>query len=237
MARPTPDMGSFWDARARENALFFVDNRLEYENPDQERFWKGGEEDLATLLDVVGIEVRPSDVVLDLGCGVGRLTRPLAQRAAEVIAIDVSEEMLARAHRYNPDLENVRWLHGDGVSLRPVPDATVDGCLSHVVFQHIPDPDVTLGYVREMGRVLRPGGWSAFVVSTDPSVHRGAGRGQARARAMPRRGPRGQDDPRWLGSAVSLEALGAAVIDGGMQIERLEHPHSQYSVVLARRPG
>ena len=56
---------------------------------------------------------------------------------------------------------------------------SVDGCFSHVVFQHIPDPPITLNYVREMGRVLRPGGWALFQVSNDPTIHQPPG-GRAR---------------------------------------------------------
>src|SRR5207253_180258 len=81
---------------------------------------------------------------------VGRLTRARAGRAAEIVAVDVSEEMLARAREHNAHLSNVRWIHGDGTSLRPLADGSVDACVSVVVFQHIPDPAVTLGYVREM---------------------------------------------------------------------------------------
>src|SRR4051812_44626656 len=129
-----------WDARAREDAFWFVDSRLEYGAPDEEAFWAGGEEALAGLLGVLGAKLEPGLVVVDIGCGLGRLTRPLAADAARVIAIDVSNEMLARARELNPQLDNVEWIHGDGASLRPVEDASVDACVSHVVFRHIPDP-------------------------------------------------------------------------------------------------
>ena len=36
-------MQRFWDARAREDAFYFVDNTLNYRAPDLERFWAGGE--------------------------------------------------------------------------------------------------------------------------------------------------------------------------------------------------
>ncbi|HEV2061260.1 MAG TPA: class I SAM-dependent methyltransferase, partial [Solirubrobacteraceae bacterium] len=165
-------MRRFWDARAREDAFHFVDNREPYKDADPDRFWREGERDLDTLLSSVDVTVRPEDVVLDLGCGVGRLTRVLAARAAHVIALDVSPEMLRRAQELNDGLGNVTWLLGDGESLTGVEDASLDGAVSHVVFQHIPDPKVTLGYVEELARVLKPGGWAAFGLSTDPEVHR-----------------------------------------------------------------
>ena len=147
-------MRRFWDARAREDALHFVDSREPYKAADPERFWEHGERDLRTLLDAAGVTVRQEEVVLDLGCGVGRLTRVLARRAAHVIALDVSPEMLRRAQELNAALNNVTWLLGDGESLTGIEDASLDGAVSHVVFQHIPDAKVTLGYVEELARVL-----------------------------------------------------------------------------------
>src|SRR3954452_9422376 len=208
------DAERFWDERAREHALFFVDNRLDYRGADAESFWAGGVEALDGMLGAVDVAVGPEDVVVDIGCGVGRLTRVLAGRARRVVAVDVSAEMLARARALSPGLANVEWGHGDGRGLTGIGDGSVDGCLSHVVFQHIPDPAVTLGYVREIGRVLRPGGWALFQVSTDPSVHRPPGRLASLVRRRRERA--------WWGSAVDPRALRTAARDGGLEIVRLE---------------
>ena len=229
------DAERFWDERAREQALYFVDNTIDYQDPDVERFWTGGEQTVRGILDQLGVEVRAADALVEIGCGVGRLTRPLAERAAHVTAIDVSGEMLARARELNPQLDNVRWLHGDGRSLDGVADASADGCFSHVVFQHLPDPELTLGYVREMGRVLRPGGWAAFVVSTDEAVHRPRRRASWRVAALLRRGPRGQEHPAWLGSAVPLDRLKNAATEAGLELEKVLQPGTQFTLVLARR--
>jgi SAM-dependent methyltransferase len=228
----------FWDERAREHALFFVDNRLDYRSPDLEQFWAGGEAALDGILSSVGETVRPEDVVVDIGCGVGRLTRVLAKRASRVVAVDVSSEMLARAAELNPGLDNVEWVHGDGRGLTGVPDASVDACVSHVVFQHIPDPAVTLAYVREMGRALRPGGWAAFQVSTDPDVHRPRGTAQRllwRLAALARRGPRAQEHAAWLGAAVDIGELERAAAGAGLELERVLGRGTQFTTVLARR--
>src|SRR3954452_22158453 len=164
-------MREVWDARSREDAYFFVDNTLDYGDPDVERFWTGGERDVDIVTGLVGLRIGAGEDVVDLGCGLGRLTRVLAARARHVDALDVSGEMLRRAQELNAQLDNVDWHLGDGVSLRPLGDASADGVFSWVVFQHIPDPEVTLGYVREMGRVLRPGGWACFGISDDPGIH------------------------------------------------------------------
>ncbi len=113
----------FWDERARENALYFVDNELDYENPDAESFWRRGDEVVERMLDSVGLSIGPRDELVDIGCGVGRLTRALARRAGHVYGIDVSSEMLDLAKQQNPGLANVEWVHGDGRGLQPIPDA------------------------------------------------------------------------------------------------------------------
>jgi SAM-dependent methyltransferase len=227
-------MQRFWDERAREDPWYFVDNRLAYGDPDVEAFWEGGERDLDTILGALGVAVEPGSVVVDVGCGLGRLSRALAGRAASVRAIDVSGEMLAQARAHNAHLENVEWLHGDGTSLRPIEDACADALVSHVVFQHIPDPAVTLGYVAEMGRVLRPGGWAAFQISTDPSIHRRRLLSTP-ARRLRRSGPRGQDDRAWLGSAVDLEDLRSTAAAAGLDLAQVLNPGTQFTLVLARR--
>ena len=230
-------MADFWDARARENANYFVDNRLDYNDGDEARFWREGETDLSRMLASVGAEIAPDDVVLDLGCGVGRLTRAAAARSAHVHGIDVSAEMLVRARGNLAQCSNVTFHLGDGTTLDPIADASVDAVISLVVFQHIPDPAVTLGYVREIGRVLSPRGWAAFQVSNDPSIHASGNPTPSRLKVLLGRAPKGQTDPAWRGSAVRLEALHAAVAEGGMRVAALAGEGTQFCVARTVRDG
>lgn len=229
-------MRRFWDRRARENPWYFINNTLDYRSPDLERFWASGERDLDALLDTVGATLDPGDRVVEIGCGAGRMTRAIAARVADVRAVDVAPAMLRIAEGENGNLDNVEWLLGDGESLDGIPDASADACVSHVVLQHIPDPQVTLGYVREMGRVLRPGGWAAFQVSNAPEIHTARPTGPLRAWDVIRgRAPKGQADPAWLGSAVEIDELRDAAADGGLELERVEGEGTQFCMVLARR--
>jgi SAM-dependent methyltransferase len=231
-------MQRFWDRRADEDAFFFVDNRMRYRAPDLERFWAEGERDLDALLGALGASVGRGDRVLEIGCGVGRLTRALASRAASVVALDVSPRMLELARAHNPSLANVDWVLGDGATLAAVESGSIDACVSHVTFQHIPDPAVTLSYVREIGRVLRRGGWAAFQISNDPNVHRrrsATRRLRRAARAAIGGAPRGQEDPNWRGSMIDLAALRRTTDHSSMQIERIVGEGTQFCGVLVRR--
>jgi len=229
------DSERFWDERARENALYFVDTGVGYQDPDTDAFWRRGQDVVQRMLDLADVAIRECDAIVDIGCGVGRLTRALAARAGHVYGLDVSREMLALARRHNADLCNVEWLHGDGHGLQALGDATVDGCFSHVVFQHIPEPEVTLDYVRDMGRVLRDGGWALFQVSTDPGVHRVREGLRVRMQRLVGAESRVRHDRAWWGSAVEVGALHAAVEQGGLELKQLHGAGSQYTTVFARR--
>lgn len=235
----TDGMARFWDRRARDDPYYYIYNNLSYGSPDAERFWASGEVDLEALLGALGVELQPTDEVVEVGCGIGRMTRVIAARAASVAALDVSEQMLALAAEHNPELAaKVSWLQGNGSSLEPIADRSADTCISHVVLQHIPDPEIALGYVVEMGRVLRAGGWAAFQVSNDPSVHRPPPTGPLRRVARTavtalRRRPRGQAHPAWLGSAVTISQLQTAAAEGGLEIERIVGAGTQFCLVHA----
>jgi ubiquinone/menaquinone biosynthesis C-methylase UbiE len=230
------DMRKFWNERAREDPFYFVDTRQPYRSADPERFWNA-EELVDYVLDGLGVRMRPTDRVLEIGCGIGRITRVLDARAAEVVALDVSDEMLKRAREHNPDLERVQWLAGDGTSLEGVADGSIDACISVVVLQHVPDHQITLGYVREVGRVLRPDGWAALQVSNDPAAHRLRISPWIWLKAQLGIGPKGQAHAAWRGSHVELSELRDAAHEGELEVERVWGEGTQYCQVLLRKRG
>lgn len=231
-------MRRFWDARASEDPFYFVDNQLRYGDPDLERFWAGGREALDKMMELLDARIASTDTIVEIGCGVGRITRPLADRGEQVVAVDVSEQMLEAAKQLNPGLDNVEWVLGDGESLAPIGTSSADVCHSFVVFQHVPDPRVTLGYVREMGRVLRPGGTAFFQVSNQPDVHR---KPPLRKRLRPLlgaalgRAPKGQLDPSWRGSAIDLGELRSVARGARLDLERVVGEGTQFCLVLLRK--
>lgn len=95
-------------------------------------------------------------VVLEIGCGAGRMTKRLAGDFTRVIACDVSEGMIEYARR-QVTAPNIDWRLSDGAVL-PAPDGSVDAVFSCHVLQHLESCAVQLRYFREVYRALRPGG-------------------------------------------------------------------------------
>jgi len=102
-------------------------------------------------------ELRPGQVVLDVGCGPGTITAELATLVApgRVIGVDASAEVLESARAAAEARGVVVELRvGDALAL-DLPDASVDVVHAHQVLQHLADPVAALG---EWRRVCRPGG-------------------------------------------------------------------------------
>jgi SAM-dependent methyltransferase len=107
------------------------------------------------LLTNVGIKA--TDVVLEIGCGVGRVGKHLAGRCRRWIGADVSPNMLKFAAERLRDFSNVEFIELSGNDLRPLADNSIDVVYCTVVFMHLEGWD-RYNYVAEAFRVLRPGG-------------------------------------------------------------------------------
>ena len=162
-----------WDRRARENARHYV-NTGQSNWSDQE-FFESGErtvaEEIRTDMTNICQGKEPSAMrVLEVGCGAGRVTRALARLFGEVYGVDISGEMVRQARAALADLPNVHILQNNGKDLAVLGELVFDFAFSSIVFQHIPSREIIENYVREVHRVLRPGGLFKFQVQGDTTI-------------------------------------------------------------------
>ena len=152
-----------WNERARKDAFLYIASWKE--NWDEGTFFASGETDYQRLVEPflanLGVLSAGSSMA-ELGCGAGRMTRAFARRFGSVTAIDISEEMQSRAKNYLKEFSNVRWVLTEGVALRGVETSSMDFVFSYLVLQHYPSAQIVAGSIREMTRILRPGGAFLF---------------------------------------------------------------------------
>jgi ubiquinone/menaquinone biosynthesis C-methylase UbiE len=114
--------------------------------------------------------VQPSDRVLDIGCGPGFVTLLFAERAQEVIGLDLTPALLERARQRQEKrgLKNVHFIEGDAERL-PFPDDSFTLVVSHKALHHFANPQRILA---EAYRVLKPHGRLLLgdTISSDDSV-------------------------------------------------------------------
>ncbi|MBV9851873.1 MAG: methyltransferase domain-containing protein [Armatimonadetes bacterium] len=109
------------------------------------------------------LAARPSDRVLEAGCGTGRMTRRLAERTGDLVAVDFSFESL-RANRKKlrgGGLGHVPLVQADLCHL-PFAPGTFDRVVSCQVLEHVPGDSARRRAVSELARVARPGGTLAL---------------------------------------------------------------------------
>lgn len=168
-----------WEAAAKKDAMYYIAGGGK--KFTSEEFFASGAKDAEELtrsffsrqnFDPCGKRM------LDMGCGIGRMTRAFSDMFGEAYGVDFSTEMIEQAKESNKGKPNLFFMTNNGVDLSIYEDNFFDFCFSYIVFQHIPDVKIIEGYICEIGRVLRPGGLFKFQVDgrkwapVVPIIHR-----------------------------------------------------------------
>jgi len=165
-SNPNPRrMKEDWNARARQNARWFI-NTVHDRQADGE-FDRTGRLEAERLVRAdLPLLTQGRDPrclrLLEIGCGIGRMTRPLAEIFGEVYATDVSGEMIVRGRRRLRDCANVIFAETNGVDFSAFADRFFDVIFCAFVYQHVPTADAIRANLADAYRVLRAGGIFKF---------------------------------------------------------------------------
>ncbi|MFB3829604.1 MAG: methyltransferase domain-containing protein [Bryobacteraceae bacterium] len=206
-------MRADWNQRAREDANYYVAfGRRRQE--DAEFFASAA--GVVRLLEAELPRLKARDAALEIGCGPGRLMRPMARHFGEVHGVDVSDEMIRLARDRLRDVPNAHPHTSAGSDLSDFPGESFDFVYSYAVFQHIPSRDVVFHYLREARRVLKPGGVLRCQLNGLP--------------------PTARQCTTWEGVRVSADEIAAFARENGLHLLALEGVLTQYMWVTCRKP-
>jgi SAM-dependent methyltransferase len=159
-----------WEYLAKKDALWAIlsepSKRKGRWEPDE--FFARGEAEIARTFRFLEREkIVPVDFesAVDFGCGVGRLARALASRFAKVYGIDAAPTMIERGRELNAALPNLELVLNQEPRLGRFADGSISFVYTTLVLQHITYPE-SLAYVRELLRILKPGGVAVIQTPT-----------------------------------------------------------------------
>lgn len=148
----------FWDSQADDLEKLKL---AIWAEPGDDEAW---ERDLLPCLELIEphLDLKAGDRVLDLGCGVGRLTVPLARMHPECsfIGVDISPEIIDRAWEVNELRPNLDFKVGDGRTL-PGDVGQLNAAYTMITFQHMP-LEAVQGYIKDIADHLVSGGRLRF---------------------------------------------------------------------------
>ncbi len=128
-----------------------------------DEFLKTGINDGEVLIKKI-LELNP-DIefkrMLDFGCGVGRLSKPLKKYFNEYFGVDISKLMIEYAREINKGSECI-FIKNSESNLNLFPDNYFNLVYSRLVLQHIPEKDLIKEYISEFVRILKTGGIIIF---------------------------------------------------------------------------
>ena len=151
-----------WDELARLDPAWAVCSTAEFRGlpVPSERFWMSGADEVEAILrwlNQAGVRVEYRSA-LDFGCGLGRLSRPLARCFTEVVGVDISRRMIESANRLHADCATCRFELNLTSDLRSFPTERFDFVLSLIALQHIRERSRIETFLAEFVRVLSPNG-------------------------------------------------------------------------------
>jgi SAM-dependent methyltransferase len=208
-----------WNRRAREDARFYIACGRRAERTED--FAAGAIEVVRRIRrDIDWLPLsrpRRERRFLEIGCGIGRLMRPLAADCGEIHGVDISDEMVRLGQDQLCDLPHAQLHVTTGSDLDAFADRSCDFLYSFAVMQHLPDVALFWRYWREILRVLRPEGVLALHFNSTLD-----GR---------------TEFDSWAGITVPADVVLASAAASGLRVRSLEGAGTQYTWLTVQKPA
>ncbi|GJL56164.1 MAG: hypothetical protein NPIRA02_32960 [Nitrospirales bacterium] len=149
-----------WDRRAQHHTRYWIATE-DYKN--EAVFAESGQRTADAIVAALGPYYKKAWIGLDIGCGIGRVLKPLSFHFRQLIGVDVSAEMIMKSKTWLQGIPNVTTFETSGVDLKIFPYRHFDFVYSYVAFQHMPRP-VFDRYLEEINRVLKNQGLLVFQI-------------------------------------------------------------------------
>ena len=158
-----------WEGLAQADPLYAIcaDPRKRNRDWSKEDLFATGRNEVAVVLGCIaelGIQLDKQSPALDFGCGIGRLTRALAEHFPECWGVDISPTMISLAREFNHHIPECRFILNEKDRLECLDDNYFGFIYTSIVLQHIA-PALAARYIAELIRVLKPGGSMVFQVA------------------------------------------------------------------------
>ena len=212
-------MRADWNNRASEDAHYYVAFGRREQGEDE--FYATGNDLVAGLnleMKRLGaVENHRTRRALEIGCGPGRLMKPMSEFFGEVHGVDISDQMISLAQERLSGIPHAHVHVATNSDLAAFADESFDLVYSYAVFQHIPSRDVVMNYLREARRVLKIGGLLRCQINGLPDT---AARYDT-----------------WSGVRIPSSEIEAFCRESDMQLLALEGRNTQYMWISAiKRP-
>lgn len=186
-----------WQILAKTNPLYYICSD-KGKRITEEEFRQTGKEDYKRhILDDKLISKK--ETIIDLGCGIGRMTEFMAKDFDKVVGIDISKEMIKQGRERMESLHNVFLMETDGENI-PLASSSIKTVFSYLVFQHVKTKEMVKSNFDEVYRILKPKGLFKVRLRTDEV-----------------------DKSKWWGGVnYSLEEAIALSRDSGFRVLKLE---------------
>lgn len=156
---------NWWDISLGDVGIQAMDRTLA-SNASWDDVLQSGQEELADAFQASRMKTGTTRRLLDVGCGVGRLSFALAAQFGQVVGVDISPSLIETARSHNV-ARNLNFETVSGSPLEPGSRDCYDTIFANEVFYYL-DWETLTAYSRDAFRLLREGGEYVFQLNMEP---------------------------------------------------------------------